>query len=134
MKLRMGFVSNSSSETFICDVCGEMVSGMDMGLTDAGMYRCKKDHTFCESEALHPEKIEALENGENEEEEFDRYEVPTECCPICQMQAITDRDLIPYLLKKVGVTRGELLEIVQKEFGNYEAFEKSLIHDLNRRK
>jgi hypothetical protein len=40
MKIRSGFVSNSSSSSFVCDVCGENISGMDIGLSDAGMFEC----------------------------------------------------------------------------------------------
>ena len=46
MKIRVGFVSNSSSSSFICDVSGEVVSGWDIGLSDAEMYQCEKGHTF----------------------------------------------------------------------------------------
>lgn len=30
MKIRNGFVSNSSSSSFTCDVCVETISGMDI--------------------------------------------------------------------------------------------------------
>lgn len=46
MKIRNGFVSNSSSSSFTCDVCGENASGMDMNLHDAEMYSCGK-HYWC---------------------------------------------------------------------------------------
>jgi hypothetical protein len=46
MKIRTGFVSNSSSSSFTCDVCGENVSGMDMGLKSAEMYSCGR-HYWC---------------------------------------------------------------------------------------
>ena len=36
MKIRKGFVSNSSSSSFICDVSGEEHQGMDIGLEGAG--------------------------------------------------------------------------------------------------
>jgi len=49
MKTRSGFVSNSSSSSFICDVCGENVTGYDISLTEAEMYQCEKGHTFCRS-------------------------------------------------------------------------------------
>ncbi len=49
MKIRSGFVSNSSSSSFTCDVCGEEQSGMDMSVSDAGMERCRRGHTYCES-------------------------------------------------------------------------------------
>ena len=40
MKIRNGFVSNSSSSSFICEVCGQDASGYDMSLSDAEMYEC----------------------------------------------------------------------------------------------
>lgn len=46
MKIRSGFVSNSSSSSFICDVSGEIVSGWDMSLHDAEMSECVNGHTF----------------------------------------------------------------------------------------
>ena len=49
MKTRSGFVSNSSSTSFTCDVCGEDVSGMGLGLREAGMCQCWNGHTFCEN-------------------------------------------------------------------------------------
>ena len=47
MKKRKGFVSNSSSSSFVCDVCGNDVSGMDMCLDEAEMAECKNGHTVC---------------------------------------------------------------------------------------
>lgn len=40
MKIRTGFVSNSSSSSFVCDVCGNIESGWDLGLNDAEMCEC----------------------------------------------------------------------------------------------
>ena len=48
MKIRNGFVSNSSSSSFICDVCGSCESGMDVSVRDCGMIECENGHTFCE--------------------------------------------------------------------------------------
>lgn len=47
MKIRNGFVSNSSSSSFTCDVCGTTESGMDAGLRDFDMSECIMGHTFC---------------------------------------------------------------------------------------
>lgn len=52
MKKRIGFVTNSSSSSFICEICGNVESGFDMTLEDAGMYECVNGHTFCQQEAL----------------------------------------------------------------------------------
>lgn len=48
MKKRLGFVSNSSSSSFVCCVTGAEASGWDMGLEDACMYQCVNGHVFCE--------------------------------------------------------------------------------------
>lgn len=48
MKIRSGFVSNSSSSSFICDLCGETRSGWDMSLNEAGMTQCEHGHTLCD--------------------------------------------------------------------------------------
>ena len=57
MKIRNGFVSNSSSSSFTCDVCGESQSGMDMGLSEAGMFECENGHTCCESHQLETNEV-----------------------------------------------------------------------------
>jgi len=53
MKIRTSFVSNSSSSSFVCQVCNETRSGWDMGLDEADMYTCEKGHTFCQSHATY---------------------------------------------------------------------------------
>ena len=52
MKIRTGFVSNSSSSSFICDTCGETFEGMDLCPTDAEHYECCNGHIFCDKEVL----------------------------------------------------------------------------------
>ena len=48
MKIRLGFVSNSSSSSYICDICGEDATGYDISLEEYEMYVCKNGHVFCE--------------------------------------------------------------------------------------
>lgn len=55
MKTRSGFVSNSSSSSFTCNVCGESQSGMDMSLSDFDMFECENGHTVCNG---HQRKVE----------------------------------------------------------------------------
>ena len=59
MKVRTGFVSNSSSSSFICDVSGGIESGYDMSVEEAGMYSCERGHTFDRSYAVY-ESMEHL--------------------------------------------------------------------------
>lgn len=160
MKIRSGFVSNSSSSSFICDVCGEDVSGWDIALDEAEMYQCENGHTFCEEHAVNlgDEKEQALtliegllKNAEDAEKdsylkgyiseyketiekiktdedcdyneilsdyEF-RYEMPSKYCPICQMEVVTDDDMVKYLLKKHNTTRDVVKNNIS-EFNSYK--------------
>jgi len=49
MKIRNGFVSNSSSSSFTCAVCGEDHSGMDLCLSECEMFECENGHIFHEA-------------------------------------------------------------------------------------
>jgi hypothetical protein len=51
-KFRLSFVTNSSSSSFICSVCGTVEAGMDMSMSEAGMYECVNGHTFCEDHIM----------------------------------------------------------------------------------
>jgi len=48
MKKRQGFVSNSSSSSFICNICGNTESGCDANPSDLGFKECRYGHLFCE--------------------------------------------------------------------------------------
>ena len=54
MKIRNGFVSNSSSSSFVCDLCGYETSGWDMCLSEAEMFECENGHTLCDDHMLQP--------------------------------------------------------------------------------
>lgn len=55
MKIRNGFVSNSSSSSFICEITNRIETGYDMSLEDAGMYNCVCGHTFDEEYLIDPD-------------------------------------------------------------------------------
>lgn len=117
MKIRHGFVSNSSSSSFVCDVCGAECSGMDMCLSDAEMYRCENDHTFCDSHMIKGKKVTDDDADEEDEEDYDeRYDAPEAICPICNMNGITRNDLIAYLLREVGLTEKQILIFLKHKY------------------
>jgi len=95
MKIRQGFVSNSSSSSFTCDVCGRTRSVWDMNLTEIGMMQCENGHTVCVhhvDNANYQDLHDYL--GENEDA---RYSVPAGKCPICSLQYVDDINLARYL-------------------------------------
>lgn len=60
MKYRKDFVTNSSSSSFICEICGETVSGYEISPESAGMYQCVNEHMFCQDHALEKPNREGM--------------------------------------------------------------------------
>ena len=57
MKIRNGFVSNSSSSSFTCEICGNSESGFDASPYDLGFVVCINDHIICEDDQLEDVKL-----------------------------------------------------------------------------
>jgi hypothetical protein len=53
MKIRNGFVSNSSSSSYICEICGRSASGWDLSAGEAEMVTCQEGHLICSSHVQH---------------------------------------------------------------------------------
>lgn len=61
MKFRKDFVTNSSSSSYVCEICGRTESGWDIGLSECDMMECVNGHVFCCDEALEmPDKKEMI--------------------------------------------------------------------------
>lgn len=114
MKIRTGFVPNSSSSSFVCEVCGRAESGMDASAQDFDMVNCENGHTFCTDEAIEDipfgEKASEVEDAD----EIDYYNAPEKYCPICQFLTFSNYDLAQYLLKLTGIKRDEAFAEVKK--------------------
>jgi len=127
MKIRSGFVSNSSSSSFTCDVCGRTESGWDACLRDFGMVECVNGHEFCEEHLLAEVEVEKHnEDNEDDEEEEEEYEVAANRCPLCSLQIVSDNNLLTYLLKKQNLKEEDVTAKIKEEFVTYSNFKKYL--------
>jgi len=136
MKIRQGFVSNSSSSSFVCDVSGYEVSGFDLCLWEVGMVQCKNGHTFREeyiigsTEEAEQTYLANLKKNNPElshwtdEDLLNDYYIPANNCPVCQFTTVTERDILALVLADKDFTKEQLAEEIKERFGTYEEFNK----------
>lgn len=107
MKINLGFISNSSSSSFICEICGRTESGWDANEEEFGFVRCINNHIFCDDEML---DVEVPEKDEEDDEGL-----VAECqCPICNFSEPSYPTLKRYFLKTSTITESEVFEEIKK--------------------
>ena len=116
MKIRNGFVSNSSSSSFVCSICGKVESGYNLCLSDMDWVECDSNdyHTLCDGcldklKKTHPEKARAeMFDGRNLKEEF---------CPHCQAVDLSDRELRLFLtILSEHTDKQEILRVIRDKW------------------
>lgn len=124
MKVRSRFVSNSSSSSFVCDLCGCDYSGWNASPSDFYHIRCSNGHIICNDSVLGEEELD--DEGFDVRYNEDGYEVRAEFCLICQMIHICDDDVVAYLKKKYNVSTEELSKEIKEKFSSYKEFKEFL--------
>lgn len=116
MKVRLGFVTNSSSSSFICEVCGDTSSGWDMCLSESYMSECENGHIVCNCH------IDTEKHKEEIEKRFYK-----EAREILKERQGKDKELIAYLLREsktiediLKLPVDEIEQLFENEF-NWEA-------------
>ncbi len=115
MKIRTGFVSNSSTSSFVCEICGynEGYTDADGCFRDFDMIRCKNNHVICKQHTVE----------ELTEDEIEDNELTEEHCPICSFKNFSNEEFITYFLNKNDTTREKIAAKIAEEFcGSYKQF------------
>ena len=141
MKFRSDFVTNSSSSSYVCEICGESGSGWDASPEDFDMTQCVNGHVICKEHMLSPSRAqleqemmgirsydyekkewhnrfnspeELKDMTEDDMMDFFDYEIPECMCPICQFEEYSENDMAQYLLKEYKVPRDEVFAEIKK--------------------
>lgn len=148
MKVRNGFVSNSSSSSFVCDVCGTSYSGYDGMYEDTNCCTCCKGHEICSDcstlidMAIAPlledydkaTKVLGLTNSEVNElmGESDKKawikeyacddEINSGVCPVCNLIHIDPSIEAQYLLEKFNLDHDNILNEIREKFGTLDGW------------
>jgi len=109
MKIRNGFVSNSSSSSFVCEICYLADTVYDGGIGEIGMCECTNGHIICMDHLL-------FKDEERDEDNM----VPSKACPICQLKEMPDHLFISYVKKRTGITKKDMLKDVRTRFKNWK--------------
>lgn len=109
MKIRNGFVSNSSSSSFVCEVCNHTETGFDVGYEDVGFVRCENGHIMCEGHLINPDLNEPVVD-----DEYGEQCISATNCPICNYLEISFKDIRCYFLNTTDITIDVVMDEIKK--------------------
>ena len=156
MKVRSGFVSNSSSSSFVCSVCNTVETGYD-GQYDFDVSQCYDGHEWCSEHDIDfttedkqrillvdndflsshsDEKVGFIKSGSVEliDDVFKEYEVqctgygevPKTMCPVCSLASISSNDVLAWILKDSSKTLQEVELEIRSRFSSLEELREGL--------
>ena len=122
MKTRHGFVSNSSTSSFTCDICDEEYTGWDACPSQFDCSTCENEHVMCNSHIKDqepPEEPGCEHKFDREKQAFcsecgkpawvefecDDFDLSSKQCPICQFEAYCNSEMATYLEKTRNISQ-----------------------------
>jgi len=133
MKIRQGFVSNSSTSSFICHVCGEKFTGMDASPSDFDCDECGVGHIMCRSHLNNSKNFRvdgcehSFDRGDNkfcsecgnpsivEKERYDEDgTLASEYCPVCQFEIYAEDEMAKYLERTREISRDDVFAKIKE--------------------
>lgn len=141
MKERHGFVSNSSSSSFICEICGKEGEAFDP--SEVGMVECIAGHVFCKEHAINKDMGTSYDSYnedrrirvKNFDDLHDDKWIPSLYCPLCEDASyeyftsaipegslFTEQDILKYMLKMNKTTEKKMLKVMEERFPTHIAF------------
>ena len=116
MKIRIGFISNSSSTSYVCEICYLAESAWDScSLEELGFCECTNGHIICLDHML-------FETTDRDEDHM----IPAKACPICQLKELPDPMVVSYLRARLKMNKDDILKDIKNTFGTYDKFRKFL--------
>ena len=115
MKIRTGFVSNSSSSSFCCPICYTQETGWD-GEYDIDTFTCES----CWKEMC----TEHISGKSTYSEE---YECDIPDCPLCELEEIEDWKLLSYLEEvDPKIDLGKIRKEIKEKYKEISIFDKAI--------
>jgi hypothetical protein len=116
MRIRTAFVSNSSSSSYVCEVCSQAAVVYDgESLENQGMAECGFGHIMCAGHL--PDSYETYNDHGND----DLYgKVKKEFCPVCTMKTLRDDDVYNYIIKVLGIKEDEVRKEIHSKFKSHD--------------
>jgi len=116
MRYRNGFISNSSSTSFICEITGMKMSGYSDNWEEAGFYKCQNNHLFL-NDYIPPMFLKQSDLYSDKDAKL----INEKYCPICNWTFFSRNELAD-LVKKNADLFEYVGSYVRKNFANRKEF------------